>query len=191
MLIWYKYFEKNWSQNSKMVESSRLFSSGKKKSKRSKLAGAAVYWTNFKAEWKKRISLHHKLVKWCWPVGDIIKTAFCINFLCFHQIWSNPATIMDKVFETNPSFHVAHYGKCPIWNFQEFVASTDRNFILGGRLGTGYNSMKFWDFLEVFIQQLLRQRVYTFGKKKSWWNIKVSQNIMTMNLNMKFGRYFY
>ena len=128
--------KKNWSQNSKMVESSRLFSSSKKKSKRSKLAGAAVYWTNFKAEWKKRISFHHKLVKWCWPVGDIIKTAFCINFLCFHQIWSNPATIMDKVFETNPSFHVAHYGKCPIWIFQEFVASTDRFFILGGRLGT-------------------------------------------------------
>ena len=37
-----------------MAESSKLLSSDKKKSKRSKLAGAAIYWTNFKAEWKKK-----------------------------------------------------------------------------------------------------------------------------------------
>ena len=37
-----------------MAESSRLLSSDKGKSKHSKLVGAAIYWTNFKAEWKKK-----------------------------------------------------------------------------------------------------------------------------------------
>ena len=45
---------KKLKSNLKMAESSRLISSDKRKSKRSKLAGAAIYWTNFKAEWKKK-----------------------------------------------------------------------------------------------------------------------------------------
>ena len=46
--------------------------------------------------------------------------------------------IMDKIFETNSSFHVkkAHYGKSSIFIFHEFFASIDKIFIWGIRLDT-------------------------------------------------------
>ena len=40
---------------------------------------------------------------------------------------------MDKIFETNSSFHVKlHYGKILISIFQQFFASIDKIFIFKG-----------------------------------------------------------
>ena len=59
-----------------MAESSRLLSSDKGKSKHSNLVGVAIYWTNFKAEWKKKNLLSSQECQMMLPVGDIIKTSY-------------------------------------------------------------------------------------------------------------------
>ena len=42
---------------------------------------------------------------------------------------------MDRMFETNCSFHVKHYEKSEISNFQELFGSIDKIFIFGRKIG--------------------------------------------------------
>ena len=56
----------------------------------------------------------------------------------FNKIENVLTAIMDKIFETKSSFlcEMLHYGKNSIAIFQEFFASIEKKFILGGRLTT-------------------------------------------------------
>ena len=61
-------------------------------------------------------------------------------------------TIIQKIFETNSSFHVksttgkGHHGKSTISVFQEIFTSADKIFILGGRLSTRQWFYEVWIF---------------------------------------------
>ena len=109
------------------------------------------------------------------------------------------ATIMDKIFETNCSFHPRGALR---EKFNFCFSGSIANFLFWQKdWALGYNSMKFSDFpdisefrkipsLKLFGNSwdnlhipslLLRVTLrFTYGERKIWWNIKKSQNIMTM-----------
>ena len=51
---------------------------------------------------------------------------------------SAPSTTPAKMYETNFSVsgEMVHYGESSISTFEQFFASIDKIFVLGGRLGT-------------------------------------------------------
>ena len=58
-------------------------------------------------------------------------------------------TIMDKIFETKPSFHVKWdiTGKVQLLFFKSFLASYKKRSFCEEEWALGYNSMRFWDLL--------------------------------------------
>ena len=55
------------------------------------------------------------------------------SLCCVYMVLS---TTIYKIYETNSSFHVKWHGKVLISIFQQFFATINNNFILGGGLGT-------------------------------------------------------
>ena len=68
------------------------------------------------------------------PLNVELETYFVI-IKEYIKTWFGP-TVMDKIFETNLSCEIVHYGKSSISIFQEFLASINKIFFLGERPST-------------------------------------------------------
>ena len=70
-----------------------------------------------------------------------------MRFWLYHK----KSSILDKIFRQTVVFMWTSTlrQKFSFYFFQEFSASIDKIFILGGNWALGYTSLKFWDFLDI------------------------------------------